>query len=135
MKTQGEAPPTIQDQLEEASSIVPASAGDAAARPTDPGGLLLGLEADGRFHRDRGLGRIYHLQGVSFRESQPANSLHIIVHGNRLAAHVDRVSPLGIREEREARYSLRRARHTTCAGWRRASSGCCVVARVTTGAS
>lgn len=107
----GEALPTIQDQLEDANRhrprrVVP---GDDGSRSSDPGGLLLGLEADGRFHRDRGLGRIYHLRGVSFRESQPANSLHVTVNGNRLAAHVDRVSPLGITEERGARYSLRRA--------------------------
>ncbi|MDQ4096563.1 MAG: hypothetical protein M3144_01670 [Actinomycetota bacterium] len=114
-----EQPPTIQDQLEDAKRHRPRRAApgdDAALRPTDPGGLLLGLEADGRFHRDRGLGRIYHLRGVSFRESQPTDSLHITVHGNRLAAHVDRVSPLGIRDEREPRYSLRRAATHNVAG-------------------
>ena len=115
----GEEPLTIQNQVEDAKRHRPrraAPGGDAASRPTDPGGLLLGLEADGRFHRDRGLGRIYHLRGVSFRESQPTNSLHITIHGNRLAAHVDRVSPLGIREEREPQYSLRRAATHNLAG-------------------
>jgi NRPS condensation-like uncharacterized protein len=67
------------------------------------------MESDGRFHRDRGWGRIYHLGGVSFRENAPADSLHVSVHGNRLAAHVDRVSPLATQEERASRYSLRRA--------------------------
>ncbi|MDQ4005728.1 MAG: hypothetical protein M3135_05435 [Actinomycetota bacterium] len=115
----GEEPLTIQNQVEDAKRHRPrrrAPDDDAGSRPTDPGGLLLGLEADGRFHRDRGLGRIYHLRGVSFRESQPTNSLHITVHGNRLAAHVDRVSPLGIREERKPRYSLRRAATHNLAG-------------------
>ena len=114
-----EEPPTIQDQLEDAKRHRPhraAPGGDRASRPTDPGGLLLGLEADGRFHRDSGLGRVYHLRGVSFRESRPTNSLHITVHGNRLAAHVDRVSPLGIRDEREPRYSLRRVATHNLAG-------------------
>ena len=76
---------------------------------SDPAALLLGLESDGRFHRDRGWGRIYHLGGVSFRENEPTDSLHVSVHGNRLAAHVDRVSPLTTGEERAPRYSLRRA--------------------------
>ena len=108
----GGDPPTIQDQLEDAKRHRrrdAAPGNEAVSASTDPGGLLLGLEADGRFHRDRGLGRIYHLRGVSFRESQPTDSLHITVRGNRLAAHVDRVSPLGISEAGELRYSLRRA--------------------------
>lgn len=46
---------------------------------------------------------------MSFREEQPSDSLHISVHGNRLAAHVDRVSPLAPGDRRAARYSLRRA--------------------------
>ncbi|MDQ3978469.1 MAG: hypothetical protein M3314_02810 [Actinomycetota bacterium] len=120
MKTRtGDEPPTIQDQLEDAKRHRPrrvALDDDGASHPMDPGGLLLGLEADGRLHRDRGLGRIYHLRGVSFRESLPSNSLHITVHGNRLSAHVDRVSPLGITEERGPRYSLRRAATHNVAG-------------------
>jgi NRPS condensation-like uncharacterized protein len=55
------------------------------------------------------LGRIYHLGGVSFRESRPTDSLHITVYGDRLAAHVDRVSPRGTRGQRVPRYSIRRA--------------------------
>ena len=107
----GEEPATLQAQLEDGKprrhrGVAPA--GDGASGGTDPARLLLRLESDGRFHRDRGLGRVYHLGGVSFREIQPADSLHISVHGNRLAAHVDHVSPLGPHRERR-RYSLRRA--------------------------
>ena len=115
----GDEPPTIQDRLQDAKRHPPrreVAGDDATSRPTDPGRLLLGLEADRRFHRDRGLGRIYHLRGVSFRESRHTDSLHISVHGNRLAAHVDRVSPLGIRDERGPRYSLRRAATHNVAG-------------------
>ena len=116
----GEALPTVQDHLEDARRHRPRRMapgdGESRSRSTDPGGVLLEMEADGRFHRDRGLGRIYHLRGVSFRESQPANSLHVTVHGNRLGAHVDRVSPLGIKDEQEPRYSLRRAAKHNLAG-------------------
>lgn len=108
----GEGPRTLQDQLEDAKrrrrgGAAPGTEG--TPRVTDPVGLLLRLESDGRFHRDKGLGRIYHRGGVSFRENEPADSLHVSVHGNRLAAHVDRVSPLGGRGQKRPRYSLRRA--------------------------
>lgn len=83
--------------------------GSTTSQVTDPAGLLLRLESDRRFHRDRGWGRVYHLGGVSFRENRPADSLHVSVHGNRLAAHVDRVSPLASRDDRAPRYSMRRA--------------------------
>lgn len=75
----------------------------------DPVGLIHRLEAARRFHRDSGFGRIFHPSSVSFRENLPTDSLHIVVNGNHISAHVDRVSPLGIRAERPSRYSLQRA--------------------------
>ncbi len=95
---------TIESQLED-------SGHDANWRtPTvhDPVALLRHFEDSNRFHRDAGLGRIYHSSAVSLRENVAHNSLHIIVDGNRIAAHVDLVSPLGL-QEGKTRYSLRRA--------------------------
>lgn len=83
---------------------------------SDPTGLLRHLVASGRFHRDSGFGRIFHPGKVSFRENSPTDSLHVLVQGDRLAAHVDRVSPLGIRPEQPSRYSLRRAAAHNVAG-------------------
>lgn len=56
--------------------------------------FLRGLEATGRFRRDRGIGRIFHPGMVSLREVVPENSLHILIGGNRVCAHIDRFSPL-----------------------------------------
>jgi NRPS condensation-like uncharacterized protein len=53
------------------------------------------LVSSGRFHRDSGFGRIYHPGSVSLRENAPSDSLHIVVHGDHISAHVDKVSPLG----------------------------------------
>ena len=68
--------------------------------------LICSLEDGGRFHRDRWWGRIFHPGEISIRESQPDNSLHISIDGQRMMAHVDRVSPL--KPEQGARYSLLR---------------------------
>jgi NRPS condensation-like uncharacterized protein len=83
----------------------------ASSTPTiaDPVGLFRHLEASGRFHRDTGFGRLFHPGRVSFRENVPTDSLHIVIHHNHIAAHVDGVSPLALRPERPSRYSLRRA--------------------------
>ena len=83
---------------------------------TDLAGFIRHLEASGRFHRDTGFGRVYHPGSFSLRENQPSDALHIVVHDNRVAAHVDRVSPLGIRPERRSRYSVRRAAAHNLAG-------------------
>ncbi|MGQ0521978.1 MAG: hypothetical protein ACT4PX_12650 [Actinomycetota bacterium] len=74
----------------------------------DPVGLFAHLEASRRFHRDRLLGRVFHPGAVSLRENVGTNSLHITVLGDRVAAHVDRVSPLHWRSERSPRYALGR---------------------------
>ena len=97
---------TIETQLKVAATVHNAD----WATPTveDPVALLRYLEASNRFHRDAGFGRIYHANSVSLRENVALNSLHVIVEGNRIAAHVDLVSPLGL-QDGPSRYSLRRA--------------------------
>ena len=93
-----------------------APAGGAAPDVSDPVALFRQLEASGRFHRDTGFGRLFHTGQLSLRENRPADSLHVVIAGNRIAAHVDRVSPLGIRPERPSRYSVRRAAAHNVAG-------------------
>jgi NRPS condensation-like uncharacterized protein len=63
------------------------------------------LVSSGRFHRDSGLGRIYHPGSISLRENSPTDSLHVVISGDHISAHVDRVSPLGDHPG----YSFRRA--------------------------
>jgi NRPS condensation-like uncharacterized protein len=107
MSIDGRPPPSLQSRLNDQRQELPARVG-ALPGSYDPVGLLRTLEDGGRFHRDRWLGRIFHPGKVSFRESQPDNSLHISVDGNRMSAHVDRVSPLDLRSERASRYSVLR---------------------------
>jgi NRPS condensation-like uncharacterized protein len=99
-------PATIQSLLSDRKeSKRPATPPDSLLE--DPVGLFHHLEKTRRFHRDRGLGRLFHAGAVSLRENVRTNSLHITIEGNRVAAHVDRVSPFGSKQER-ARYSLAR---------------------------
>ena len=93
---------TLQSRLQE-----PDAAYTPAAEPTisDPVAYLRRLVSSGRFHRDSGFGRIYHPGSVSLRENAPADSLHIVVNGDHISAHVDRVSPLGDKPG----YSVQRA--------------------------
>jgi hypothetical protein len=100
--------PTLQARLEDAD---PAGADRAVAGPTiaDPVALLRRLDASGRFHRDSSFGRLFHRGMVSLRENVATESLHISVDGNRVAAHVDEVSPLDADADGSSRYSLRRA--------------------------
>lgn len=67
------------------------------------------LDADGRFHRDNLLGRLFHLGTVSYRQVSDTDSLHVAVRpDNRISVHVDRVSPL-VRVGGRCRYSITRA--------------------------
>jgi len=105
-----EEPATLQQQLGDDHPTSTAWNVDPAGPPiTDPVAVLRHLEVNGRFHRDTGFGRIYHPGSISFRENRPNDSLHIVVHDNRIAAHVDLVSPLGVRPARPTGYSVRRA--------------------------
>lgn len=70
--------------------------------------LLGSLVASGRFHLDTGLGRMFHPGKISLRENVPTNSLHILVEENRVSAHVDLVSPLGLRPRSSSRYATGR---------------------------
>ena len=69
------------------------------------------LDADGRFHRDSLLGRLFHLNAVSsYREISATDSVHVsVLPGNRVSVHVDRVSPLVVGTGRRCRYSVLRA--------------------------
>ncbi|MGH9279767.1 MAG: hypothetical protein ACRD12_16920 [Acidimicrobiales bacterium] len=98
---------SLQARLEK--SLPPRAPRDDTPAILDPVRLLRSLEESGRFHRDRMLGRIFHPGRVSLRENTETDSLHIVVHDNRVLAHVDRVSPLGTKAEGPPRYSLRAA--------------------------
>jgi NRPS condensation-like uncharacterized protein len=83
----------------------------------DPLGLVRALEASDRFRRDSRLGRILHRGAVSFREVSPTDSLHVLIDGNRVWAHVDRVSPLVVGPDRQSpRYSPARVLAHTVTG-------------------
>lgn len=75
----------------------------------DPVGLLRFLDASGRFHRDNGLGGMMHPGKHSYRESVTHDSLHILIDGNQVSAHVDRYSPLRLDPGGTTRYSIVRA--------------------------
>lgn len=72
----------------------------------DPAQFVRGIEATGRFQRDGGIGRILHPGTVSYRELVPENSLHVVVDGDGISAHIDRVSPLGWNGDGPAHYSF-----------------------------
>lgn len=73
-------------------------------------GIIEHLQATGRFCRDTLAGGILHWGERSFRETTHEDSLHLTVSGNRLTAHIDRLSPLRYEHSSwVARYSLTRA--------------------------
>jgi hypothetical protein len=67
--------------------------------------LLKALEANPRFRRDSLLGGIFHLGRISYREVSPTDSLHIVIAGEDISAHVDEVSPLRLRPDGSSRYA------------------------------
>lgn len=97
-------PPTLQALLDLGDPASPWGEGGL----DDPVALFRRLEAGGQFHRDHRLGRVYHPGALSLRENVASDSLHVSIDGNRVSAHVDRVSPLGQRPEQAPRYSLGR---------------------------
>lgn len=74
----------------------------------DPEALVEALENSSRFRRDTNLGSIFHHRKASFREVCPRHSLHIVIDGHRVSAHVDEVSPLNCDEESPSHYSMTR---------------------------
>lgn len=81
----------------------PVEGGDVTT--ADPLGLIRTLDASERFRRDTRLGGVLHPGKVSYRETSPTNSLHILIDGNNVSAHVDEVSPLKCNTDGTARYA------------------------------
>jgi len=71
----------------------------------DPDGLSQALDASHRFRRDTRLGGLLHHPKVSFREVAPTHSLHVVIDGNTVSSHIDRVSPLNCDPDHPAHYS------------------------------
>ena len=67
--------------------------------------LVRALEADARFRRDTFLGGILHPGQISFREVSATDSLHVLIRGTHVSAHVDEVSPLVPRSDGSHRYA------------------------------
>jgi hypothetical protein len=70
--------------------------------------LIRALDADRRYRRDSRLGRVLHPGKISFREISPTDSLHILIKGDRVSAHVDEISPLLVAADGSCRYSWAR---------------------------
>lgn len=88
----------------------------ASTATEDKAGVLQGLDGDGRFYRDNGIGRLLHPGTVSYREAVPENSLHVLVDGDRVSAHIDRFSPVGRTADGSGAYPLWRVVvHNACA--------------------
>lgn len=98
---------SIQERLESSPPVDSDNGATARLTADDPVAALAALEADGRFRRDTGLGRIFHPGSFSLREAERESSLHISITGNRISAHVDKLSALSRPPQGPARYSLR----------------------------
>ncbi len=86
--------------------------------PTERPVLIGSLEASDRFHRDTGLGKVFHPGKVSFREVSAVDSLHLLIDGDRISAHVDEISPLRRRPDGSISYSLSRVlAHNLSGAW------------------
>lgn len=83
-------------------------ANSASTAPPQPPVLFAGLQASSRFRRDTRLGGILHRGKLSLREVSHNDSLHFVIDGNRVSAHVDQICPLDCEAEGETRYSLPR---------------------------
>jgi len=67
--------------------------------------LVRALDADERFRRDTFLGGMFHPGRISFRETSPTDSLHVVIRGEQISAHVDEVSPLVLRADGSHSYA------------------------------
>jgi hypothetical protein len=81
---------------------IPIAGHDGAATPFE---LLKALDADPSFRRDSLLGGIFHFGKISYRETSATNSVHIIIDGDRVSAHIDEVSPLRVLPDGSSRYA------------------------------
>ncbi len=81
---------------------IPTAGSDGADTPFE---LMKALEADPTYRRDSMIGGIFHLGKVSYREVSPTDSVHIVIDGDRVSAHVDEVSPLRILPDGSSRYA------------------------------
>lgn len=88
------------------SQPVQTSTSTSSTAPSAHPGLFHALEKSGRFRRDTPLGGILHRGKLSLREVSRSDSLHVIIDGNRISAHVDRVCPLDCETHERTRYSL-----------------------------
>jgi hypothetical protein len=70
--------------------------------------LITALEANPRFRRDSVLGGIFHPGKISYRDVSPTNSVHVIIDGDRVSAHVDEISPLVVRADGTSKYAWSR---------------------------
>jgi hypothetical protein len=66
--------------------------------------LVKALEADPRFRRDSFFGGIFHPGKTSYREIATMASLHVLVDGDKVSAHVDEISPLVVRADGSSAY-------------------------------
>ncbi len=96
-------PDTLESHLERDEADAPPGGNPGLVE------ILRDLDRSGRFHRDSGIGRVFHPGRLSLRENVASNSLHVVIQGNHVAAHVDLVSPLGLHPQGPSRYSVRRA--------------------------
>lgn len=92
----------------------PPSDVDGPQRAGLPIGPLHELEASGHFVRDSSWGRILHpgRGKISYRQAVSTNSLHVVIDGHRVSAHIDSQSPLTLDESRTRRHADRRARYS-----------------------
>ncbi len=102
MRQKHRTPATVMDHR--GNTVV--SGGSEDLSPAERPVLIGSLEASDRFHRDTGLGKIFHPGKISFREVSEVDSLHILIDGNRISAHVDDISPLRRRPDGSIGYSL-----------------------------
>lgn len=75
---------------------------DGSAAPCD---LIKALEANPAFRRDSLLGGIFHLGKISYRETSPTDSVHIVIDGDQVSAHIDEVSPLRVQSDGTSKYA------------------------------
>jgi hypothetical protein len=67
--------------------------------------LIAALDSNPAFRRDSLLGGIFHPGHISYREVCSTESVHILIRGDRVSAHVDDVSPLVVRADGTSRYA------------------------------